>query len=75
MRAFGCDGDSNVSVILSALDWLAGNAQHPAVAVLALGSNKVDPVLDTATAALINGGIVVVVAASNYASGEQQDYP
>ena len=72
MRAFDCDGGSSVSNTLKALDWLHGNAQQPAVAVLALGSNKVDPVLDTAVAALINQGIIAVTAASNAGSGEQQ---
>ena len=72
MRAVDCDGGSSVSNTLKALDWLYGNAQHPAVAVLALGSHKVEPVLDTAVAALITQGIIAVTAAGNAGSGEEQ---
>ncbi|KAK9830654.1 hypothetical protein WJX74_000403 [Apatococcus lobatus] len=75
VRAFGCDGDSSISNILLALDWLPKHAQHPAVAVLALGSNKVDQVLDTAVAALITHGIIVVVAAGNVGSDACQFSP
>ncbi len=69
VRAIGCDGDSNVSSIVAALDWVADNAQFPAIAVLSLESSVADPMLDAAVASVITQGITVVVAAGNADEG------
>lgn len=69
VRAIGCDGDSNVSSIVAALDWLAGNAEYPAIAVLSLGSSQIDHVLDAAVTAVIAQGIVTVIAGGNFNNG------
>ncbi|KAK9816225.1 hypothetical protein WJX74_004951 [Apatococcus lobatus] len=66
VRAIGCDGSSNTSNIVSALDWVAGNAQLPAIVVMSLGSSKVEAAMDNAVTAVVSAGIVAVTAAGNF---------
>lgn len=69
VRAIGCDGSSNTSNIVSALDWVAGNAQLPAIVVMSLGSSKVEVAMDNAVTAVVSAGIVAVTAAGNFNEG------
>jgi serine protease AprX len=71
LKALGLNGSGNLSDVLAALDWIANNAgaKHIRVVNLSFGtpvqeSYLTDP-LTRATQALVQQGIVVVVAAGN----------
>ncbi|KAK9865466.1 hypothetical protein WJX84_003473 [Apatococcus fuscideae] len=66
VRAIGCDGSSNTSNIVAALDWITANAQKPAIAVMSLGSSKIESAMDNAVSAAVSAGIVAVTAAGNF---------
>ncbi len=70
VRAIGCDGSSNTSNIVAALDWVAGNAQLPAIVVMSLGSSTIEAAMDNAVTAVVAAGIVAVTAAGNFNGGE-----
>ncbi len=69
MRCIDCNGDSAVDDIIAGLEWVAANAQRPAVASLSLGTSSVNDALDAALLALIDLGVTAVVAAGNFGSG------
>ncbi|KAK9817300.1 hypothetical protein WJX72_012366 [[Myrmecia] bisecta] len=75
VRCISCDGSSQASDVIAALDWLAVNVQFPAVASMSLGSDKPDDNLDAALQAVIDLGVVGVVAAGNYNSDACQLSP
>ena len=64
VRVLECDGTGPWSGILAGLDWIAANAQRPAVVNLSLGGN-VSSTVDAAVARLSAAGVPVVVAAGN----------
>ena len=64
VRIFDCDATTTSDVLIKALDDLAGAARKPAVVIMSLESGGDQPT-DEATRQLINGGVVVVVAAGN----------
>lgn len=66
-RVLNCSGSGSVSGIISALDWIAGNARRPAVVNMSLGGPAVVS-LDDAVARLVGTGIATVVAAGNEAA-------
>jgi aqualysin 1 len=66
VRVLECDGTGPWSGILAGLDWIAANAQKPAVVNLSLGGN-VSSTVDAAVARITASGIPVVVAAGNRA--------
>ncbi len=63
-RVLGCDGSGSVSGIIYALDWIAANGRHPAVANMSLGGSA-STSLDSAVANLVASGVATVVAAGN----------
>lgn len=64
LKVFGCSSDTETSIVIAALDWIAANAVRPAVVNLSLRGSA-DPVFDSAVASLVTMGIPVVVAAGN----------
>ncbi|WP_444998066.1 S8 family serine peptidase [Aliikangiella sp. IMCC44359] len=64
VRVLGCDGTGAWSGIIDGLEWVAQNAQHPAVANMSIGGGSNSSV-NTATRNLVNSGVVTVVAAGN----------
>lgn len=64
VRVGDCSGAGAVSGLLSALDWVTKNRVLPAVANLSIESS-LSSTLNNAVAALINAGVVSVVAAGN----------
>src|SRR5690606_18551285 len=65
VRTLNCSASGAVSGIIAGLDWIAANAQRPAVANLSLATPGYD-VLDRAVSRLIQSGVTVVAAAANY---------
>ena len=64
VRVFGCGGNTSMSTIVRALDWILGNHKKPAVVNMSLGGgNSVS--LNNAIKRLYENNIVVVVAAGN----------
>lgn len=64
VRVLGCDGGGSMSGVIAGVDWVAKNAEKPAVANLSLGggaSRSLDEAVDNA----IKQGIVMVLAAGN----------
>lgn len=64
LRVLGCNGSGATSAIIEALDWMAENAEKPAVANMSLGGSS-SQTLDEAVQAVVARGIPVVVAAGN----------
>lgn len=64
VRVLGCDGSGTSSGVISGLDWIAANAQAPAVVNMSLGGGA-SSTLDAAVNNLIAKGFTVVVAAGN----------
>jgi aqualysin 1 len=64
VRVLDCDGTGAWSGVLAGLDWIATNAQRPAIVNLSLGGNA-SAQIDAAVARLVSLGMPVVVAAGN----------
>ncbi|MEM9073852.1 MAG: S8 family peptidase [Myxococcota bacterium] len=68
VRVFGCGSGGSTSGIIAAVDWVAENAEKPAVANMSLGGGR-STAMDSAVRRLVASGVVAVVAAGN----ENQD--
>jgi subtilisin family serine protease len=64
VRVLGCGGSGSNSGVIAGVDWVAANAQLPAVANMSLGGGN-STALDTAVRNAINSGVTFVVAAGN----------
>lgn len=64
VRVLGCDGYGSNSGIIAGMDWVAQNAQFPAVANMSLGGGA-SQATDNAVTRMRNAGVTVVVAAGN----------
>ncbi|KRB06220.1 S8 family serine peptidase [Lysobacter sp. Root690] len=64
VRVFGCGSSAPNSQIIAGIDWVTANHVKPAVANMSLGG-PASTATDTAVNALINAGVVAVVAAGN----------
>ena len=64
VRVLGCDGSGQTSGVIDGIEWVAANAQRPAVANMSLGGSKLQS-LNDAVAKAIAKGVVFVVAAGN----------
>ncbi|OKK05844.1 peptidase S8 [Streptomyces sp. CB03234] len=64
VRVLGCDGKGAYSGIIAGFDWVARNAQQPAVLNGSLGGPRSDAVNQAATA-LSDSGVLPVIAAGN----------
>lgn len=74
VRVLGCEGSGSTSGVISGIEWVANNAQFPAVANMSLGGSKLQSIND-AVAKAIKKGIVFVVAAGNSSSDACNDSP
>ncbi|MBX2857517.1 MAG: DUF3421 domain-containing protein [Cellvibrionaceae bacterium] len=64
VRVLNCAGSGTYADVIDGIDWVAANAQLPAVANMSLGGGASDAV-DASVAAASDAGIVFVVAAGN----------
>ncbi|MDT8448801.1 MAG: PKD domain-containing protein [Wenzhouxiangellaceae bacterium] len=64
VRVLGCDGSGSNSGVIAGVDWVAANAQLPAVANMSLGGGS-STALDDAVRGAINSGVSFAVAAGN----------
>ncbi len=64
VRVLGCSGSGSNAGVIAGVDWVAANAQLPAVANMSLGGGDSDA-LDLAVQNAIDAGVTFVVAAGN----------
>ena len=64
VRVFGCGSTTTTDKILAGIDWVTQNHVKPAVVNMSLGSGA-DQAKDDATQAMINAGVITVIAAGN----------
>lgn len=64
VRVLDCAGSGANSAVIAGIDWVAENAQMPAVANMSLGGGA-STALDDAVRAAVDAGVVMVVAAGN----------
>ncbi len=64
VRVLDCQGRGTIAGIIAGFDWVARNAQQPAVANASLGGSY-SPALNEAADALSDAGVLPVVAAGN----------
>ena len=64
VRVLDCDGSGTTSGVIQGVEWVANNAQKPAVANMSLGGSKLQSLNDAVKKA-IDKGVVFVVAAGN----------
>jgi subtilisin family serine protease len=64
VRILPCVGGSDWSAIIAGIDWVAANAQRPAVANMSIGGGYFQSVNDAVTR-LVASGVTAVVAAGN----------
>ncbi|TJY62894.1 S8 family peptidase [Sinimarinibacterium sp. CAU 1509] len=64
VRVLGCNGSGSNSGVIAGVDWVAANAQLPAVANMSLGGGD-SAALDAAVQNAVASGVVFVVAAGN----------
>ncbi|MCP4277797.1 MAG: S8 family serine peptidase, partial [Gammaproteobacteria bacterium] len=64
VRVLGCSGSGTNSGVIAGVDWVAENAEFPAVANMSLGGGN-SSILDAAVDNAIDAGITFVVAAGN----------
>lgn len=64
VRVLGCNGSGSNSGVIAGMDWVAQNAQFPAVANMSLGGGA-STATDNAVTNMRNSNVTVVVAAGN----------
>lgn len=64
VRVLGCNGSGTNSGVIAGVDWVAANAQLPAVANMSLGGGS-STALDDAVRSAVSSGVTFVVAAGN----------
>ncbi|MDN3354559.1 S8 family peptidase [Actinomadura sp. DC4] len=64
VRVLDCDGAGTDADVLAGMDWVAKNAEKPAVANLSLGGGK-SAAIDAAAKKLTESGVFLAVAAGN----------
>ena len=64
VKVLDCNGVGSLSSLLAGIDWVARNAQRPAVAVMSWSYGRSD-VLQTAVETLVDGGVFVAASAGN----------
>ncbi|TJY62895.1 S8 family peptidase [Sinimarinibacterium sp. CAU 1509] len=64
VRVLGCSGSGSNAGVIAGVDWVAANAQLPAVANMSLGGGD-SAALDMAVQNAIDAGVTFVVAAGN----------
>jgi subtilisin family serine protease len=74
VRVLDCQGSGTTSDVIAGLDWIAANADHPAVTNLSFGGNFSRSLNDAATS-LADSGVYVTVAAGNSGSDACEESP
>ena len=64
VKVLNCSGNGRLSGVLEGIEWVADNAEFPAVANMSLGGGK-SRAIDDAVESMIDAGVSVVVAAGN----------
>lgn len=64
VRVLGCDGAGSYAAVIAGFDWVARNAQQPAVLNASLGGSF-SPAVNAAVNSLADAGVLPVVAAGN----------
>ena len=64
VKVLDCNGVATLSSLLAGIDWVARNAQRPAVAVMSWSFGQSDA-LAAAVRALVDGGVFVAASAGN----------
>ncbi len=64
VKVLDCNGVGSLSSLLSGIDWVARNAQRPAVAVMSWSYGRSDA-LAAAVRSLVDGGVFVAASAGN----------
>ncbi|MEU0373213.1 S8 family peptidase [Streptomyces sp. NPDC006283] len=64
VRVLDCEGNGTLSGIIAGMDWVAANAEQPAVLNASLGSDR-STAVNNAADALADSGVLPVVAAGN----------
>ncbi|MFN6965127.1 MAG: S8 family serine peptidase [Pyrinomonadaceae bacterium] len=65
VRVMQCDGNGQISNLISGINWVTTNAVRPAVANISVAAAGSSPALETALTNSINSGIVYSVASGN----------
>ncbi len=74
VRVLGCSGSGDSAGVVAGLDWVAKNANLPAVANMSLGGG-ISVAIDHAVRAAVSSGVVFVVAAGNESADACQVSP
>jgi subtilisin family serine protease len=74
VRVLDCQGSGSSEGVIAGMEWVANNAQAPAVANMSLGGGK-DPNLDAAAKALVDKGVFLAVAAGNESADACESSP
>lgn len=74
VRVLDCEGAGTTSDVIAGLDWIAANADRPAVANMSFGGNY-SQALNEAATSLADSGVYVTVAAGNSASDACEQSP
>lgn len=72
VRVLGCDGSGSTSGVIAGVDYVAENAEAPAVANMSLGGAS-DPALDEAVEGAVSSGVTFAVAAGNDSGADACD--
>lgn len=64
VRVLGCGGSGSFAAIIAGMEWVAENAERPAVVNMSIGGGSSEDI-NVATNALFDAGILPVVAAGN----------
>ena len=67
VRVLNCSGSGTFAGVVAGVDWVTGNAAHPAVANMSLGGGP-SPALDDAVRSSIASGVTYSIAAGNSSS-------
>ncbi len=74
VRVLDCQGSGSSEGVIAGMEWVANNAQAPAVANMSLGGGK-DANLDAAAKALVDKGVFLAVAAGNESADACESSP
>jgi subtilisin family serine protease len=74
VKVLDCNGVATLSSLLTGIDWLARNAQRPAVAVMSWSFGRSDT-LAAAVKGLVDGGVFVAASAGNTGSDDCSALP
>lgn len=74
VKVLDCNGVATLSSLLAGIDWVARNAQRPAVAVMSWSFGRSDT-LSAAVRGLVDGGVFVAASAGNSGTDDCRALP